>query len=567
MDRILSGESSVTIRAATGNATAPRPLCGEQSDRVHSRYVRTLADLPWGGVPLRIRVTVRKFFCGNSDCPRRIFAERLDGVARAHARRTDRQRATLEIVGFALGGEAGARLAARLGALASPDTVLRGVRGAVEVARGPVRVLGIDDWSWRRGSRFGTILVDLERHRVVAWLHAHPGRATAAPGSRCRESGCCTPPDDEPRAAATPLRGGALIHRKCGRARKSLGGVMRYEPAIARARLIEAVRAAYGLPGEELAFVPVGYAAACYALHCVGGERYFLKLWPPAPDGRPSPTWREASLRLAHALRERGLYPRVPHPLPTRDGALWATCAGMPFAVFPFLTGSSPPPWSPALWDELARTISAIHRATPALADLLPPRETFAIPFEADLRRGLGRIAGVGAADRPGLRGLRDLVQPRRNEILAQLTRLHGLQRAVRGLSGPFVLCHTDISGDNLLVDEEGRLTVLDWDEATVAPPEHDLHEGREGDIARFLAVYAAAGGAAPLHLDHFAFYLLRRHLGDMAVRPLSIVDGDGLPEQDADALHGIEAWGFAQWRTLDATLGRIAAALPPQPR
>ncbi len=186
VERLLPEEGGVTIRAAAGTAAAPCPRCGERSRRIHSRYVRTLADLPWGGVPLCLRVTIRKFFCDNPDCPRRIFAERLDGVARSHARRTDRQRATLEVVGLALGGEAGARLAARLGVPTSPDTVLRCVRGAAEEDREPVRVLGIDDWSWRRGRRFGTILVDLERHRVVdllrdrevepvvAWLKAHP---------------------------------------------------------------------------------------------------------------------------------------------------------------------------------------------------------------------------------------------------------------------------------------------------------------------------------------------------------------------------------------------------------
>jgi len=228
---------------------------------------------------------------------------------------------------------------------------------------------------------------------------------------------------------------------------------VKYEPAIDRARLIATVRDVYGLPGERLSFVPVGYAAACYVLHCAGGARYFLKLWPDTRVGREHADRRETILRLTRALHERDLYPRVPAPIPTRDGALWAMCAAMPFAVFPFLAGSSPPPWSDALWDELARTIATIHRATPALSDVLPARETFAIPFAADLQRGLARIEQVTSMERPGLRALRDLVLPRRDEVLAQLARLHRLQRAVRRLSGPFVLCHTDIGGDNLLID------------------------------------------------------------------------------------------------------------------
>ena len=299
---------------------------------------------------------------------------------------------------------------------------------------------------------------------------------------------------------------------------------MKYEPAIDRVRLIETALDRYGFPVDRLEFVPVGYAAACYTVQCADGARYFLKVWPDRPGGRPSPTWREGTLHLTRALHERGLYPRVPYPIPARDGALWVAGDWGPFAVFPFLAGESPPPWSPALWDELARAIATIHRATPALADVLPPRETFAIPFEADLRRGLATVGRIGPGERPGRRALRALVLPRRDEILAQLARLRRLQGAVGRLASPFVLCHTDIYGDNLLVDDQGRLSVLDWDEAVVAPPEYDLYEGPREDFARFLAVYAAAGGAGPLHLDHFAFALLRRHVGDMAVLLLSIL-------------------------------------------
>jgi hypothetical protein len=235
----------------------------------------------------------------------------------------------------------------------------------------------------------------------------------------------------------------------------------------------------------------------------------------------------------------------------------------MPFAVFPFLAGNSPPPWSPALWDELARAIAAIHRATPALADVLPPRDTFAIPLEVELLQGLEAIERIGPRDRLGLLALRELVLPRRDEILAQLARLQRLQGTVRRLSSPFVLCHTDIGGDNLLVDDQGRLSVLDWDEAVVASPEYDLYECPRQDFARFLTVYATAGGAGPLHLDHFAFALLRRYVGDMAVRLLSILEENTAAEQDEEALYGMEAWGFARWRTLDETLDGIAAALP----
>ncbi len=177
----------VTILASTAGGVSRCPGCGYPSRRVHSRYRRTLTDLPWGGVPVRFHLTVRKLFCDNVSCRRKIFAECLAGVARRYARRTGRQRQALEEIGFALGGRAGARLAARLGLRASRDTLLRCLRSLPLHVDYTPRVLGVDDWALRKVQVYGTILVDLERHRVVellpdrsvetlaAWLERHRG--------------------------------------------------------------------------------------------------------------------------------------------------------------------------------------------------------------------------------------------------------------------------------------------------------------------------------------------------------------------------------------------------------
>jgi transposase len=177
----------LTVHLAITAPTAACPVCGSDARRVRSRYTRRLDDLPCLGRRARLRVAVRRFVCPRSDCPRRIFAERLPGFAAPRARTTDRLRQAQADIGSSLGGEAGSRLATRMAVPTSPDTLLRRVKQLKDKSAGPLRVAGIDDWAWCKGRRYGTIVVDLERSHVIdlipdrdadtvaAWLKAHPG--------------------------------------------------------------------------------------------------------------------------------------------------------------------------------------------------------------------------------------------------------------------------------------------------------------------------------------------------------------------------------------------------------
>lgn len=187
LKHLEASSNKIIAIVATARPEAFCPLCDAPSDRVHSHYVRQVADLPWVGVSVKLELHTRRFFCFNLACERQIFTERLPSVVVPYARRTLRLADVLTLIAFALGGEAGSRLAEGMGLVTSPDTLLRLIRGTPENEYPTPRILGVDDWSWKRGHTYGTILLDLERQvpvevlpdreasTLATWLKEHPG--------------------------------------------------------------------------------------------------------------------------------------------------------------------------------------------------------------------------------------------------------------------------------------------------------------------------------------------------------------------------------------------------------
>lgn len=173
-------DQGITLTVRSLQPAAACPVCQTPSTRLHSRYRRTLRDLPWGPWPVRLVLRVRRFRCARRDCRRRVFTERLPEIVAPHARTTRRFRRPLHAVGFALGGKSGSRLAHQLRIVGSPSTLLRTLRAEPLLPPALPRVVGVDDFAKRKGHSYGTIIVDLERRRPLALLEDRTAPTLAA---------------------------------------------------------------------------------------------------------------------------------------------------------------------------------------------------------------------------------------------------------------------------------------------------------------------------------------------------------------------------------------------------
>ena len=297
--------------------------------------------------------------------------------------------------------------------------------------------------------------------------------------------------------------------------------------------LAEAIAHAYGLTVTAVTPMPGGYAARSFEVHSPDG-RYVAKVWRGDPPG-------DAWVRLCDALHVLG----VPTTLRTREGEPILDGPSGPMCLQPYVPGATPPDWPrwpPRVLRSLGAFLAAVHATSPP-AGL--PRDDLSIT-----------APHVDTEFAPA--------------IAVQLARLERLREAVdpADLSPEaMVLCHTDPGGDNILVGPDGRLTLLDWDEAAISLPETDFvllarDQPPSGEPLRHVLQGYRRDLQRDLRLDRLAFLMLRRYLGDALARVGRLLDPASTDDECRDARQGITEWGIRQWDRLDDALDSAARSV-----
>jgi spectinomycin phosphotransferase len=340
---------------------------------------------------------------------------------------------------------------------------------------------------------------------------------------------------------------------------------MLVEPDLDRAVLATSLRRDYGLAASTMRFLPAGETAWCYQLTDERGGRWFLKLGRP---GAIEPARGEFALRLGRVLAELGL--PVPRPEATQGGALWSWLGGLRLALFEFVDGqplSDHDVLAAGLTERVAGLAAAVHRATGALGMPVPFTETFEV--WADGLRGCLAALERGARSADGLVAeARALVWPQRAALLRVLERVQALGAAAGCQPWERVLCHGDLRGDNLLGDHAGRVWLVDWDGAGLAPRERDLAGFAGQGFGRFVTGYerAAGGRGVDLDADLVAFFLLRRNLDDLVDWLGGLLAKDRPVEQRRADLDGV-AWCLSRWAALETRIQHTRQVLARRQR
>jgi spectinomycin phosphotransferase len=279
-------------------------------------------------------------------------------------------------------------------------------------------------------------------------------------------------------------------------------------------------------------------------------------------------------------------------PRPARSGALWTRFAGLPCVLYDVVPGrraGNPGRWADATLAAVAEALGRLHRDTAALAAAVPAArrhaEAFDLGFEDTLwtlldaleagRVPEGPAPGAAAELRGAWAEARETIPPLRGAIRSRMTRLRALRdraRAAHPDGARMVLCHTDVNGDNVLVDDAGAVALLDWEGAKLAPRELDVRYVLDpGRLDLALGAYERGAGPVRLDVDVLAFDLYRRPLFELrwylgrALAPAA-APAQRVADLREAAAHARGWWHRGWWGEEDAGIEMVAARLGTSP-
>ncbi|MFC4807763.1 phosphotransferase enzyme family protein [Paenibacillus sp. GCM10023250] len=329
---------------------------------------------------------------------------------------------------------------------------------------------------------------------------------------------------------------------------------MKVRYPIADAALAGSLERAYPIRIQEIAFIPHGDSAYSYKLVCGGGAAYYLKLYDHANDRQRSGIDRlPRYLPLIRRLHRDGVFPNAARPVPNISGGLSSECGGYTLVLYGFIEGETLAdayPFPDGLLEEVAEVMAGIHRLASVAAGVGVASESFELAFADRLESCLSALERTDFAGSPVQLALRALISPERARIRGLLRLVRELRREAVADEREYVLCHGDLWGGNLIRGERG-LSVLDWENALLAPPEFDWF-GYIGDrFERFAAAYERRRGR-PVALDGglLRFYAYRHHLRNLTNWLLNIL---GRNRDDAQSAHDLDLIAHHCLNRLDA--------------
>lgn len=305
------------------------------------------------------------------------------------------------------------------------------------------------------------------------------------------------------------------------------------KPPLTDQEITACLHSAYGFDVEAISFLPLGFDfnTAVYRITINNGADYFLKL--------RSSEFLEASVSVPKYLAGLGLK-SVIEPLTTKAGQLWTNLDAFKAILYPYVEGRNgvEAKLSEDQWAQFGATLKRLHNTdipNNVTNDL--QQEKFSSKWRGAVKAFLMGITKEVFKEPVAVKTA-EFLQSKSSEILKIIERAEELAIALQTQLPKYVLCHADIHGWNLIVDQEGALYIVDWDTLIFAPKERDLMFIGAGiwdsslTSAEEESLFYRGYGQTEINPDAIAYYRFERIIQDIGEYCEHIFLSD---EDDAD--------------------------------